>query len=254
MPYSVTQPEPRVVFGTVILPFPVHPRASTKVQGTMNSSAVSAASQVTCLHFHTSPTRRICCLLLYCWEKWTRACWWPHRIVHCGSCSVKCTGRSVSKGQFSLWPYLLYGASIHLLLWEGSPLPLAINFSASPLNELCIPGWDGPHPSPAGDMDVLAKKPWRILWSSPVQGPLMSSEAAVVGVLAQCLTSHEPTRHPSMAEVLIKSVLYYPEPQPRAHMKKWCFQDQRGALNAECYSGLPSSSCVISLPSAPLKS
>lgn len=63
----------------------------------MNSFAVSAASQVTCLHFHTSPTRRIYFLLLYCWEKWTRACWWPHRIVHCGSCSVKCTGALLAK-------------------------------------------------------------------------------------------------------------------------------------------------------------
>lgn len=53
-----------------------------------------------------------------------------------------------------------------------------------------------------------------------MQGPLMSSDAAVVGVLAQCLTSHEPAGHPSMAEVLIKSVLCYPEPQPQAHMKK----------------------------------
>lgn len=38
-----------------------------------------------------------------------------------------------------------------------------------------------------------------------MQGPLMSSEAAVVGVLARCLTSPEPAGHPSLAGVLIRS-------------------------------------------------
>lgn len=88
-----------------------------------------------------------------------------HRIVHCGSCSVKYRGRSVSQGQF-WWPYLLFGASIHLLLWEGSPLPLALNCFASPLNELCIAGWDGPRPS---TVLLGTWMPCRSLWSSPVQ-------------------------------------------------------------------------------------
>lgn len=52
---------------------------------------------------------------------------------------------------------------------------------------------------------------------------------------------------------LLHLVLCYPELQPQAHKKRGCVQDQRGALNAECYSGLPSSSWVISLCSTPKK-
>lgn len=84
-------------------------------------------------------------------------------------------------------------------------------------------------------------------------GALMSSEAAVVGVLAWCLTSPGPARHPSLPEMLTSCSLCSAilSHSSRHMLKKGCFQDQRGALDAECCSGLPSSSWVISLPSTP---
>lgn len=113
-----------------------------------------------CLPFHdTSPTRGIGCLLLYCWERWTRACRRPHRIVHCVGCSVKYTGGSVSQGQ-SWWPYLLY-------VWSQNPsafvrkIPTATGFKllhfTPKLTLYCWVRWPTSLHSAAGDMDVLAK-------------------------------------------------------------------------------------------------
>lgn len=180
-----------------------------------------------------------------------------HRIAHCGSCSVKYRGRSVSQGQF-WWPYLLFGASMHLLLWEGSPQPLALNCFASPLNELCIAGWDGPRPS------TVLLGAWMSWPSSPAEacGALLcrGHPWAVKLQWLEFLPSvwhllSQPGIPPWLKcwSGLLHLVLCYPELQPQAHKKRGCVQDQRGALNAECYSGLPSSSWVISLCSTPKK-
>lgn len=157
MPCSVTQLEARVVFGTVISPSPVHPKGQYQGAGSHKQPCCKCCipSDV-CLHFHnTSPTRGICCLLLYCWEKWTRACWWPHRIVHCGRCSIKYTGLLAKDNSPGDHICCMFGASIHLPLWEGSPLPLALNFLASPL--YCWVRSPTSLSIAAGDMDILAK-------------------------------------------------------------------------------------------------
>lgn len=76
----------------------------------------------------------------------------------------------------------------------------------------------------------------------------MSSEAAVVGVLARCLTSPEPAGHASLAGVLIRSAA------ARA-LLSWAsapgISEERPEKSSQCwcYSGIPSSSWVISLPS-----
>lgn len=119
-----------------------------------------------CLHFHISPTRGICWLLLYCWEKWTRVC-----------------GALLYRGTHGQW---------HCTGW-GSCLVFDISWGS----QASLPAWSADH---------------------------------------VCC---------SFCSAILSS--------PRYTLKKGCFQDQRGALNVECYSGLPSSSWVISLPSTPKK-
>lgn len=207
MPCSVTQPEPGVVLGTAILPSPVQPKGLYQVQGITNSFAVSQV-MCACLSMTLLQPEElvVCCCTAGKDEQGPVGDYTGLHIVVAAVLNTQ--GGLLAKDSSGDHICSMFGASIHLLLWERSPLPLALNCFASPLNELCIAGWDGPRPSTVllGTWMSWPSSPAEACGAlSPVQGPLLSSEAAVVGVLAQCLTSPEPARHPSLAEALIRS-------------------------------------------------
>lgn len=136
------------------------PRASTKAQEITNSFTLSAASQVTCACISTTllqPEEFVVCCCTAGKNKPG-----PPRIVHCGSCSVKYTGRSFSKGQFSWWLYLLYVWSQHPSAFvRRIPTATGLKFLSftSKWTLYCWVRWPTSLPGAEGDKDVLAKQP-----------------------------------------------------------------------------------------------
>lgn len=177
---------------------------------------------------------------------------------HKGLCSIKYTGRSVSQGQF-WWPYLLYVWSQHpSALVRRIPTATGLRFLSFTSTWTLYCWWDGQRPSmvllgtwmswpssPAGACGALLCRShsWAVnlQWLEFLPGVWHLLSLLGTPPWLKCWSG------------LLQFLLCYPEPQPQAHETRGCFQNQRGALNAECYSGLPSSTWVISLPSTPKK-